>query len=133
MALGGHPGSVGLSLSLKPLFLKLTSVSLFVKSPMKSAIAPPLAETLETALKLAQDVQTHAEAHETFNKLYEALREQSPEVANLMQTLWREYVTTQRSAAFWQELCQVEKHLSERIAESHLQLRQNYLRLIQEQ
>ncbi|NJN21931.1 MAG: hypothetical protein HC812_13035 [Leptolyngbya sp. RL_3_1] len=51
----------------------------------------------------------------------------------MMQLLWREYVASRRSATFWQELCQVEKHLSERITESHIQLRQNYLRLMQEQ
>jgi hypothetical protein len=61
------------------------------------------------------------------------MQAEHPEYAAMLQMLWREYVSTQRSAAFWQELCQVEKHLSERITESHIQLKQNYLRLMQEQ
>lgn len=90
-------------------------------------------ETLETAMKLARDVTTQQEAHSRFNDLYEDLRSENPQVATMMQMLWREYVAAQRSVTFWQELCQVEKHLSERITENHLQLRQNYLRLMQEQ
>jgi hypothetical protein len=91
------------------------------------------AETLQSAIKLAQDVKTQEQAHSTFNALYDDLCEHDPETAAMMQMLWREYVASRRSAAFWQELCQVEKHLSERITESHIQLRQNYLRLMQEQ
>lgn len=98
----------------------------------KTAPETPV-KALETAIELAHDVKTQAEAHATFNTLYEDIRADHPEMAAMLQTLWREYVTTQRSAAFWQELCQVEKHLSERITESHIQLRQNYLRLMQEQ
>jgi hypothetical protein len=89
--------------------------------------------TLSEAIQLAQDVNTHAEAHAAFNTIHDELVVEQPQAAAMLQLLWREYVTTQRSAAFWQELCQVEKNLSERIAESHLQLRQNYLRLMQEQ
>ena len=90
-------------------------------------------ETLQSAIKLAQDVKTQEQAHAAFNTLYDDLRGHDPEIAEMMQMLWREYVASRRSAAFWQELCQVEKHLSERITESHIQLRQNYLRLMQEQ
>lgn len=90
-------------------------------------------KALESAIALAQNVETQAEAHTAFNDLYEEIRTTNPQMATMLQLLWREYVTTQRSAAFWQELCQVEKHLSERITESHIQLRQNYLRLMQEQ
>lgn len=90
-------------------------------------------EALESAIALARDVGTQTEAHTAFSDLYEDIRVDNPQMAMMLKMLWREYVTTQRSAAFWQELCQVEKHLSERITESHIQLRQNYLRLIQEQ
>ena len=83
-------------------------------------------------MKLAQDAETQHQAHAEFNALYEDMSGQNPEMATMLQMLWREYVATQRSAAFWQELCQVEKHLSERITENHLQLRQNYLRLMKE-
>lgn len=84
-------------------------------------------------MKLAQSASTQNDAHAVFNQLYEDVRYANPELATMLQMLWREYVASQRSVAFWQELCQVEKHLSERITENHLQLRQNYQRLIQEQ
>ena len=100
---------------------------------MNKTVSQAPAQALETAMKLARDVETQHEAHAVFNELCESLQSDVPEVATMLQMLWREYVTSQRSVAFWQELCQVEKHLSERITENHLQLRQNYLRLMQEQ
>ena len=100
---------------------------------MNQTIPQPSAQTLQMAIRLAQDTKTQPQAHAAFDEVYKAVRTDNPQVAMLLQTLWREYVTTQRSAEFWQELCQVEKHLSERIAESHIQLKQNYLRLMQEQ
>ncbi|MEM0980168.1 MAG: hypothetical protein AAGH78_07820 [Cyanobacteria bacterium P01_H01_bin.58] len=90
-------------------------------------------EALAAAMKLAQDVDTQTEAHAAFNELYESVRAENPSMAAMLQMLWREYVASQRSVTFWQELGQVEKHLSERITENHLQLRQNYQRLMQEQ
>lgn len=100
---------------------------------MNKTLSESPVKALEAAIKLAQDVNTLQAAHSAFEELYEDVRVDNPQLAALLQMLWREYVTTQRSAAFWQELCQVEKHLSERITESHMQLRQNYLRLVQEQ
>jgi hypothetical protein len=100
---------------------------------MNKTLSESPVKALESAIALAQDVHSQAEAHQAFNDLYEDIRGENPQLATMLQMLWREYVTTQRSAAFWQELCQVEKHLSERITESHIQLRQNYLRLMQEQ
>ncbi len=88
---------------------------------------------LEAAIKLAQDSPTNDAAHAAFDELYNSVQATDPQMAALLQRLWREYLTTQRSAAFWQELCQVEKHLSERITESHLQLRQSYQQLMEEQ
>ncbi|MBE7382923.1 MAG: hypothetical protein F6J95_016095 [Leptolyngbya sp. SIO1E4] len=100
---------------------------------MNKTVTQSPTEALQAAMKLAQDATTQDQAHAAFNELYEDLRYDNPQVATMVQMLWREYVASQRSVAFWQELCQVEKHLSERITENHLQLRQNYLRLMQEQ
>ncbi|WP_008313884.1 hypothetical protein [Leptolyngbya sp. PCC 6406] len=100
---------------------------------MKTVVAQSPMDALKAAMQLAQSVENQGQAHEAFHQLYEETRADNPEFATMLQMLWREYVATQRSAAFWQELCQVEKHLSERITESHIQLRQNYLRLMQEQ
>lgn len=100
---------------------------------MNATFAPSLADTLQTALKLSQAVSTHPQARSEFEQIKAQLENSSPELADLFTTLWQEYLSAQRSAAFWQELCQVEKHLAERLTESHLQLKQNYLRLMQEQ
>lgn len=100
---------------------------------MNKPLSQSPVKALESAINLAQDTDSNEQAHATFNEVLETVRANDPQTAAMLQMLWREYVTTQRSATFWQELCQVEKHLSERITESHVQLRQNYLRLMQEQ
>ncbi|ASC72178.1 hypothetical protein XM38_031320 [Halomicronema hongdechloris C2206] len=100
---------------------------------MKTSASESLMTSLQEAIRLAQDVHQHSQAHEAFEAIYGELEAINPDLAEMMQMLWKDYVAAQRSASFWQELCQVEKHLSERIAESHLQLKQNYLRLMREQ
>ncbi|MGF1459556.1 MAG: hypothetical protein ACFBSG_11070 [Leptolyngbyaceae cyanobacterium] len=100
---------------------------------MNTSLSESPVKTLETAIGLAHNEATAEAAHAAFHELLEAVRAENPQMASMLQLLWREYVTTQRSVNFWQELCQVEKHLSERITENHIQLRQNYLRLMQEQ
>lgn len=87
---------------------------------------------LQEALNLAQAVETQQEAQEIFSDLCQRFEHQ-PDCVEMLQLLWREHLAAQRSVAFWKELCQVEKHLSERITENHIQLKQNYLRLMQEQ
>lgn len=99
---------------------------------MNTVLSPSLLESLQEATRLAQSVETYPQAQATFAELYEQVETSTPEAAELLKILWREYISAQRSAIFWQELCQVEKHLSERLSESHLQLKQNYLRLMQE-
>lgn len=100
---------------------------------MNQPLSQSPVEALESAIRLAQDSDSNENAHAAFNEVLETLQVKDPQATAMLQMLWREYVTTQRSVTFWQELCQVEKHLSERITESHVQLRQNYLRLMQEQ
>ncbi|MBD0335383.1 MAG: hypothetical protein ICV62_07840 [Cyanobacteria bacterium Co-bin13] len=100
---------------------------------MKNTLLPTLTESLQEAIQQAQSVNAHQDAQVTFDRLHQDLEAQNPQAADLLAILWREYLGAQRSATFWKELCQVEKHLSERLSESHLQLKQNYLRLMQEQ
>jgi uncharacterized protein HemY len=100
---------------------------------MTKAISQSSTKALETAIQLARSAKTQQEAHAAFDELCDSIQAENPQTAAMLQLLWREYVRTQRSAEFWQELCQVEKHLSERISESHVQLKQNYQRLMQEQ
>jgi len=100
---------------------------------MKTLASESLMASLRDAMGLAEDVNQQPQAHEAFDAIYGDLEAINPDLAEMIQVLWKEYVAAERSASFWKELCQVEKHLSERIAESHLQLKQNYLRLMQEQ
>lgn len=100
----------------------------------KTAVHYPVS-SLREAIKLSQS--SKAQTQQQANQIFEALRHQldadNPELAEMIQILWRELISARRSAAFWQELCQVEKHLSERISENHMQLKQSYQRLIQKE
>lgn len=100
----------------------------------KTAINNPVS-TLREAIKLSQssEIQTQQQAHQLFEALHDQLDADNPELVEMICILWREVVSARRSASFWQELCQVEKHLSERISENHMQLKQNYQRLIQKE
>lgn len=87
---------------------------------------------LQECLSLAQDVSTHAEAAQQYVQLRGRLSQESTSV-ELLDLIWKELLTARRSAAFWQEISEVEKHMTERLAQEHFQLQQNYLRLMQEQ
>ena len=90
-------------------------------------------DALQHCLSLAQDVANHQEANSAYAALRDRLQSDDPQAVELFDVMWREVLASRRSAMFWEELCNVEKGLTDRMAESHLQLRQNYLRLIQEQ
>ena len=92
-----------------------------------------LSSRLQTAIGQAQTVQQHPEANQTFEAMLADLKTQSPEAADLLAQLWQEYISSKRSSLFWEQLSEVEKNLSDRLSESHMQLKQNYLRLMQEQ
>lgn len=92
-----------------------------------------LSSRLQTAIGLAQTVQQHPDAHQAFQDMLGELETQSPEAADLLAQLWKEYISSKRSSLFWEQLSEVEKNLSDRLSESHMQLKQNYLRLMQEQ
>lgn len=92
-----------------------------------------LSTRLQTAIGLAKEVRQHPEAHQAFQVVLGDLKTESPVAAELLEQLWREYIGTQRSSLFWEQLSEVEKNLSDRLSESHIQLKQNYLRLMQEQ
>jgi hypothetical protein len=100
---------------------------------MTSLSCVDYATHLQECLELAEDVKTHSVASEKFAELRNRVAAQNPELAQLLEILWKDNLSNRRSAAFWQELCNVEKELTNRMAESNMQLRQNYLRLMQEQ
>jgi hypothetical protein len=89
--------------------------------------------TLEGAIALAKDNNNYPQATTQFEALLAQIESTHPEVSPLLKTLWREYISAQRSATFWQSLSDAEKDLSEKMSESNIQLKQNYMRLIQEQ
>ncbi|MEB3290209.1 MAG: hypothetical protein VKI82_09840 [Leptolyngbya sp.] len=97
------------------------------------AATTDLATRLQTALDLAQSVENHGEASRVIQAIVADLQDQSPEAIALFQQLWRAYISSQRSSQFWQQISEAEKNLSDRLSASHVQLKQNYLRLIEEQ
>ncbi len=80
---------------------------------------------------MAQDPTQKADAERRFLDLEETLTA-DPATAEVLQALWQELVTARRSGAFWQQISDVERTMTERLADSHIQLQQNYLRLVQE-
>jgi hypothetical protein len=92
-----------------------------------------LAIRLQSALDLAQTIETHGEASQVIQAIVADLQDQSPEAIALFTQLWQAYISSQRSSQFWQQVSEAEKNLSDRLSASHVQLKQNYLRLMQEQ
>ncbi len=89
--------------------------------------------TLDGAIALAKDGSNYPQATAQFEALLAQIEPAHPDIAPLLKTLWQEYISTQRSASFWESMSDAEKGLSEKMSESNIQLKQNYMRLIQEQ
>lgn len=107
-------------------------------TPDSSAAAEPeekslLEVTLSGAISLAKDGKNYSQATEQFEALLAQVKKGSPESATLLKQLWKEYISVQRSAMFYESLSDAEAGLSEKMAQSNIQLKQNYMRLIQEQ
>jgi hypothetical protein len=100
--------------------------------PSKQMIDQPI-EELQVCLSLTQNTANHQEAEEQYKQLRDRLVGEDDDVARILDLMWKEILASRRSAFFWEEMCNVEQRLTERMAESHVQLRQNYLRLVQEQ
>lgn len=86
---------------------------------------------LRACLELAQDARQHERAQLEFSQLLESV-ESEPATTELLRLLWTELLAARRSSMFWQEISDVEKEMGERLAQTHVQLQQNYLRLMQE-
>ena len=89
--------------------------------------------TLAGAIALTKGNPNREQANEQFAAVLKQERTENAAVAPLLETLWREYTSAQRSATFWQSLSDAEKDLSDKMSETNIQLKQNYMRLIQEQ
>lgn len=90
-------------------------------------------ESLENCLVLTRDVGDHDQATEQFQQLRTNCGQDASQAQAMIDMLWWELLRARRSAQFWQKTCDVERELTERMAASHFQLQQNYLRLVQEQ
>mgnify|MGYP001111715548 CR=1 FL=1 len=88
--------------------------------------------TLSGAIALAKSGDND-QASEQFEALLSQVEAESPAAAPLLKRLWQEYLSVQRSAAFWEVMSDAEKDLSDKMSATHIQLKQNYMRLIQEQ
>ncbi len=96
--------------------------------------APSLLEvTLSGAIALTKSGDNYDQANEQFEALLSQVETESPTVAPLLKRLWKEYTSVQRSAAFWEVMSDAEKDLSDKMSATNIQLKQNYMRLIQEQ
>lgn len=99
---------------------------------MSQPLSPDQVAQLRQCFELASDPSQQSAATELFAQLRQAVS-QDVATQSLIDLLWNEVLASRRSGAFWQQMSDVEKDMSEQIAQSHLQLQQNYLRLVQEQ
>jgi uncharacterized protein len=109
------------------------SWSVFVATIMTQPSSQNLVSQLKKCLSLAQDTATHGEANQAFEQLRASVEVENPLAAELLELLWQDAIAGRRSSAFWQQMCDVEKDLSDRMIENLSNLRRNYLRLMQEQ
>ncbi|MEO1519429.1 MAG: hypothetical protein AAFU78_01460 [Cyanobacteria bacterium J06633_2] len=100
---------------------------------MNTSIAEALLDDMQNCLSLAEDVKKHEAAKARYSELRDRLSERDADLVAVMDVMWKAVLSGRRSAFFWEGMCDAEQQLTERIAESHAQLRQNHLRLIQEQ
>ncbi|MGC1308368.1 MAG: hypothetical protein WA885_14175 [Phormidesmis sp.] len=92
-----------------------------------------LKTTLSGAMALARENNNYAQANEQFEAVVNQIESDPSEAATLLKQIWKEYISVQRSANFYESLSSAEADLSQKMAKSNVQLKQNYMRLIQEQ
>ena len=98
-----------------------------------SSCSEALSLALKSAIALTGDLKTHPEADQAFKEIIAQLPAESEIEIELLKQLWAAFLSTRRSAQFWEEMSDVEKAMSDRMAQANVQLQQNYLRLVQEQ
>lgn len=99
---------------------------------MSQPLLPDQLAQLEECFAMAQDPSQRDAATELFIQLRQTISDENA-LQMLIDLLWGEVLSARRSGAFWQQISDVEKDMSERLAQNHVQLQQNYLRLVQEQ
>lgn len=99
---------------------------------MSHSLNQKQADLLKECLTLAQDLDRHADVDRQFLDLTEILADKAEAIA-VLEAVWKELLLARRSSAFWQQISDVERTMSEKLADNNIQLQQNYLRLMQEQ
>jgi hypothetical protein len=88
---------------------------------------------LQECMALVTDRSCYAEANDAFTQLKDRLATDHPLAAEMLELLWSEMLSARRSASLWEQLSEIERQFTEHMTASHVQLQQNYLRLVQEQ
>lgn len=99
---------------------------------MSYSLTEKQTQLLNECVVMSQDLESHADADRCFLDLEETLAD-NPATVEIVGVLWRELLAARRSAAFWHQISDVERSMSEKLADNHFHLQQNYLRLMQEQ
>jgi hypothetical protein len=97
-----------------------------------------LQDSLQTCLALTHSLETQDQAKDQFSqwrdRWWGAETATDPATTQAaLDLLWEELVRARRSALICQYKLEMERGMTDRMAESHIQLQQNYLRLMQEQ
>ncbi len=99
---------------------------------MTHALSQNQLDLLQECFALAANPKSQADAERQFLALQESL-ESDAATSEVLQKLWTEVLAARRSAVFWEHLSDAERAVSDGLANNHLRLQQNYLRLVQEQ
>lgn len=100
---------------------------------MSSTLTEDPITHIQECLVLARERSHHHEANQAFNQLKDNLAVDHPIAAEVLRLMWNELLSTHRSADFLEQLSNIERQFTEQMTESHAQLHQNYLRLLEEQ
>jgi hypothetical protein len=100
---------------------------------MSSTLTEDSITYIQECLALARKRSHYHEANQAFNQLKDDLAVDHPITAEVLRLMWNELLSTHRSADFLEQLSNIERQFTEQMTESHAQLHQNYLRLLEEQ
>jgi hypothetical protein len=99
---------------------------------MTQSLTQKQLDQLQECFALAGNPTQRQVATAAFTELSAGMTD-DPAIAELLKALWTEVLSARRSEAFWQQMSDAEKGLSDRVAADHINLQQNHMRLIQEQ
>lgn len=87
---------------------------------------------LQNCLAIARDPAQQKVARQAMTQLLSDLDLTAP-ATDVIDVIWNELLTAQRSNVFWEQISDAEKEMGDRLTQDNIRLQQNYLRLMQEQ